>query len=790
MSSLFRDFDQDITLLEPGCGVGNLVSSFVDRRNEKSPSHKLDIDLYEIEEVVFPYLEETMTRIEESNPSTSVNLNRSDFIVDSCTNLSSPLFGTSTDRYSHVIMNPPYKKINSKSEHRRMLSNIGFETVNLYTSFVLLSISQMRDGGEIVMIIPRSFCNGPYYKSFREYLFENIDIRQIHIFNSRNGVFFDDDILQENIILYGVKSRDQNNVIVSSSDTSDFRLNDEGKYVTEGYDESLVEFDTLVDPSDNEKFLHIVTSPIDFLVRKRMVGFTSSLSDLDLMVSTGPVVSFRMREDLHEESSNENNPLLYPSNLRNWSIDFPGDSRKPNFISRSERSKGYLWKNDGYFLLVKRFSSKEEKRRISCTIYDGSLPGEYIGFDNKLNVFHRNKKGLDQEVVFGLFTYLNSTLLDNYYRHFGGHTQVNSTDLRNIGYPSINQLKQIGSLTIDYDQIDQESIDNILKQVIEESFEVMSSDPVSIRTRIDQSIEVLNHLGLPKQQLNDRSGLTLLALIGLEPTGVWSSLSRPMLGVTPIMEWVMDKYEVEYKPNTRETFRRQTLHQFVEAGLVLYNPDKPDRPVNSPKACYQVTEELIDLLSSFRTEEWNSNLSQFLDNQKTLAERYSEEREMEMLPLTLPDGREFKLSPGKHSQLIVDIVVEFGPRFCPGSEVLYLGDTGSKVEFFNDSLFKELGITLNKKGKLPDVVLYQRDKDWLFLIESVTSHGPVDPKRYIELNNLFSETDTGLIFVTAFPDRSTMGRFLGEISWETEVWVSDSPTHLIHFNGDRFMGPR
>ncbi len=165
------------------------------------------------------------------------------------------------------------------------------------------------------------------------------------------------------------------------------------------------------------------------------------------------------------------------------------------------------------------------------------------------------------------------------------------------------------------------------------------------------------------------------------------------------------------------------------------------------------------------------------------------QREMEMIPLTLHDGTEIKLSPGVHSRLIHDIVVEFGPRFAPGAEVVYLGDTGAKEDFLNKEKLYSLGITVNRKGKLPDVVLYCENKNWLYLIESVTSHGPVDGKRHGELSSLFKGSKAGLVYVTAFPDRRTMGKFLADISWETEVWTSDAPTHMIHFNGDRFLGP-
>ncbi|OAJ47933.1 restriction endonuclease [Pseudomonas marginalis] len=315
------------------------------------------------------------------------------------------------------------------------------------------------------------------------------------------------------------------------------------------------------------------------------------------------------------------------------------------------------------------------------------------------------------------------------------------------------------------------------------------NNPLRAQQKIDEALGILVALGLPRAQQNERTALTLLALIDLEPNGSWSELKRPLLGVTPIMTWVKDRYGKEYAPNTRETFRRQTLHQFVDAGLCLYNPDKPDRPVNSPSACYQIALELLHVLVTYGTQEWKSNLDSWLKESTTLISQYAMGREMELIPLTLNGKTEIKLSPGAHSQLIHDIVTEFGPRFAPGAEVIYLGDTGAKEDFFDKTRLAELGVVVDRKGKLPDVVLYWPERNWLLLIESVTSHGPVDGKRHSELAKLFSESTAGLVYVSAFPDRKTMVKYLSVLAWETEVWVADAPTHMIHFNGDRFLGP-
>lgn len=306
---------------------------------------------------------------------------------------------------------------------------------------------------------------------------------------------------------------------------------------------------------------------------------------------------------------------------------------------------------------------------------------------------------------------------------------------------------------------------------------------------IDEAHQILISLGLPRAQHNERSALCLLALLNLLPRKKWAQAESPLIGITPIMDWSRQHYDKEYAPNTRETFRRQTMHQFVDAGIVLYNPDKPDRPVNSPKAAYQVAPPVLNLLRSFGSRKWHDNLATYLSLSQTLATKYAMERKQICIPMRIAAGKEIALSPGEHSELIRAIVEDFGPRFAPGSVLVYAGDTGDKWSYFDAVLLAKLGVGVDLHGKMPDVVLHFVERNWLLLIESVTSHGPVDGKRHAELAKLFSGSTAGLVYVTAFPNRAIMSRYLGEIAWETEVWVADAPSHLIHFNGVRFLGP-
>lgn len=309
------------------------------------------------------------------------------------------------------------------------------------------------------------------------------------------------------------------------------------------------------------------------------------------------------------------------------------------------------------------------------------------------------------------------------------------------------------------------------------------------KARLAEALLILRKLGFPAAQQNERSALTLLALLDLKPADAWAEASNPLIGVTQMMKRFAEVYDKHYQPNTRESVRRQTIHQFLDAGLIVINPDKPERPVNSGGTVYQITPAALALLRSYGTDTWELNLANYRGSIGTLSEQYAQARQMKRLPVTLPGGQTITLSPGGQNVLILEIIENFCPYFTPGGRVLYVGDADEKWAVFDEGKLTELGITFDAHGKMPDVVIYYQAKEWLVLTEAVTSHGPVNPKRREELKTLFAGAKVGLVFVTAFPDRRTMMRYLSEIAWETEVWVADAPTHLIHFNGERFLGP-
>jgi hypothetical protein len=306
---------------------------------------------------------------------------------------------------------------------------------------------------------------------------------------------------------------------------------------------------------------------------------------------------------------------------------------------------------------------------------------------------------------------------------------------------------------------------------------------------IGAAIRVLELLGMPRSQQNERSALCLLALMNLTPGRSWASAENPLIGITPIMDWVHEHYKKPYAPNTRETFRRQTMHQFVDAGMVLYNPDDPGRSVNSPKAVYQIAPDTLVLLRSVGTRMWKTNLATWQSRHQALIARYARERKLNCVPVKVAKSRVINLSRGEHSELIRDIIERFGPRFVPGGKLIYVGDTGDKWGYFDDKSLSSIGVSVDPHGKMPDVVIFCPKQNWLLLVEAVTSYGAVDGKRHEELSKIFAGSSAGLVYVTAFPHRALLARYLPQIAWETEVWVADAPSHLIHFNGSRFLGP-
>ena len=311
-----------------------------------------------------------------------------------------------------------------------------------------------------------------------------------------------------------------------------------------------------------------------------------------------------------------------------------------------------------------------------------------------------------------------------------------------------------------------------------------------IEKRIAEALSILKAIGMPNEQLNDRTAICLLALIDLAPKENWSNAKNPMLGIRAVLDFAREKLNINYAENTRESVRKYSVKQLVSAGVLIHNPDKPDRTTNSSENCYQIAGHALALIRQFGLNTWDSSLNTYLAEKGTLAANYARARELHRIPVKVKPGQNITLSPGEHSGLIRAIIEDFGSIFVPDGELIYVGDTGKKWGYFDEELLASLGVKVGQHGKMPDVVIYHRIKNWLIIIEAVASSGPVDSGRHAELAHLFKTSKVGIVYVTAFPDRGEIFRkFLAVVAWETEVWCAKDPTHLIHFNGERFLGP-
>jgi adenine-specific DNA-methyltransferase len=782
MASLFQPTSEPVRLLDAGAGVGALSAAFVaEVCRWQSPPATLSVIAYEIDAALADYLRDTLESCRVECERVGINftaeVRRHDFIESSAKQISAGL-SEGREAYTHAILNPPYRKINSGSEARRLLRSVGVETSNLYTAFLSLVTRLLESAGELVAITPRSFCNGPYFKSFRREFLAAMNFRRVHVFETRNLTFDDDDVLQENIIFHAVKQAGGGDRVLVSTST---HVDDEVVTIRD------VPAEQFIRPDDPDAFIRIVPDELGYRVAARMGLFTATLADLSLMVSTGRVVDFRATGLLRREQAADTIPLIYPHHFRGGYVRHPAPhSKKSNWIIDAHDSAGLLVPS-GVYVIVKRFSSKEEQRRIVAAIYDPERRlAPRVGFENHLNYFHEAGHGLTYDLARGLATFLNSSLVDAYFRQFNGHTQVNAADLRSLRYPTRAELETLGAI-VGSDSLDQNALDQLIAtQLLHMNIEM--SDPITAKKRIDEAARVLKALGFPSAQQNERSALTLLSLLDLRPETSWAEASAPLRGVTQMMYFFAEHYSKQYKPNTRESVRRQTVHQFLDAGLIVANPDKPSRPINSGKTVYQIEDAALEVLRSYGTSEWDEKLRTYLAGVKTLQEKYAQARKMSRIPVTMPSGQSFTLSAGGQNVLIAKIIEDFCPHFTPGGKVLYVGDADEKWAIFDQEAFTELGVTFDAHGKMPDVVVYHVEKEWLVLIEAVTSHGPVNPKRREELKALFGGSNAGLVYVTAFLDRKTLSKYLGDISWETEVWVAEAATHMIHFNGERFLG--
>ncbi len=462
MAAMFEDLSGEIHLLDAGAGVGSLTAAFVEEACHRSRAPKsITINVYEPEPNLVESLVQTTALCRKACEQTGIDFTakvyQEDFIEQATCMLAGDLFVDRIQpRFNRAILNPPYRKIHSTSKERKLLRDVGIETSNLYTAFVALAVKLLEDGGELVAITPRSFCNGPYFKPFRKLLLSSMSLKHIHIFHARNKAFKEDGVLQENIIFHAVKCRPIERVLISSSTCAD--------------DPNIVRRSAhpreVVNPDDPDLVIHIATTEEEGQTALKARSLPCSLEDLGIEVSTGRVVDFRAKEHIRAEPGKSTVPLIYPGHFENGFVVWPKlNGRKPNALNDNPDTADLLIPS-GTYVLVKRFTAKEERRRMVAAVYDPRrIEAKRVGFENHLNYYHIKGDGMAHSVARGLALFLNSSLVDQYFRQFSGHTQVNATDLRSLRYPTLAQLKRMGN-RYRTKMPKQERIDAIVEEVL------------------------------------------------------------------------------------------------------------------------------------------------------------------------------------------------------------------------------------------------------------------------------------------------------------------------------------
>ncbi len=803
MAKQMGQIQDSASLLEPAIGSGVLICAVIERLIAEKRPLEISITAYETDKELCDVSREILKVVTKETEKNGIKINwqihQEDFVL-ACLpeDDQPPLFESKKLKqktFTHIVSNPPYFKLNVNDKRVKAVYRKLNGHTNIYTLFMALSAKLLSPQGKACFIVPRSFCSGVYFSEFRRDLLKDVTPLTVHLFQSRDNIFKSDEVLQENLIFSFEKPSQSREYRYWAGYVSISSSKDE-KSLENGIISRQVSFKHFLSDHSGLLFFRLPTGILDEQILEAVDKWDGLLEKYDFQVSTGRVVPFRSKELLKEQANSENGtvPLLWMQNVKPYDVEYPLNRfEKPQAISSNDPS--LLIPNANYVLL-RRFSSKEDKRRlISAPFIGENFNFEQIGFENHLNVIFKKRGLLPISEAIGLSAFLNSAIVDRYFRIVNGNTQVNAAELRTLPLPPLEIIKAVGEKVQKIENPNPEQVDTIIFSALWQSGLLAEEFPMIQETRItmgkiEQAQEILETLGLPTSQQNEVSALTLLALAQLSEDTTWKNASRTSLRVHDILSEVKLRYGRNYAENSRETIRRRVLHQFEQAGIVIRNVDDPERPTNSGLTNYLLSDLALDVIRSYGSSKWKTKSKGFIEQQGRLLDIYQKSREQTKIPLQVGEGKMFSLSPGKHNKLEVAIVHEFGPRFAPGARLIYLGDTAKKTLIFEEAMFVKLGIPISAHGKFPDVVLYDSKRKWLFLVEAVTSHGPVSPKRQLELEKLFEKCNVGKIYVTAFLDFTTYKKYANDIAWETEVWIAEMPTHMIHFNGDKFLGPR
>jgi adenine-specific DNA-methyltransferase len=680
MAGKFAFLPQECRVLDPAVGSGVLVSALIEHVvNVGFPKH-LTIEGYEVDQELAAVAREVLmaatSYAAENGIHVRTHVHHADFILTHVQVLRPLLFSatgnakarTSYD-YNAIIANPPYFKLHSQDPRVRTASGLVAGHTNIYTLFMALSVQLLTENGHACFIVPRSSCSGAYFAKFRRELISQAIPIHVHLFESRQQAFKFDDVLQENVIILFRKQsptaiEKQPITISASLGTNALQRDLNSRQISQKQ---------FLGKRNGAVFFRLPVTELDQRILETVDSWPGSLTQYGWEVSTGPVVPFRAEDFLRGAESVEQGdavPLLWMHHISPQVITWPiGRSYKPQAIAKSATAVGLLLPVADY-VLIRRFSAKEERRRlIAAPFLREAYEYDMIGLENHLNFIHGRKVKLAVEEALGLSALLNSALIDRYFRISNGNTQVNANELRALPLPNIDVIRQIGCQV---KEIEIASLDQLVFSILRETGYLPVDFPTIQESRysmgkIQEAQEILKALGLPRPQQNEISALTLLVLAQLSEETPWEQAKQRSLRIHDILLEIQARYGRQYAENTRETIRRQVIHQFVQAGLVLRNPDNPTLSTNSPRSHYALSKPTLETIRTYNSTAWPDAAQAFLEDQRSLIETYHLQREQHRVPLIMEGGVEYHLSPGVHNQLQVAIIEEFGPLLQKGN---------------------------------------------------------------------------------------------------------------------------
>ena len=719
MADALGDLSSGARVLEPAIGSGVLACAVAERA-ALCGTGRLEIVGYDVDAELASAARHLLTRQADLDVSADVTVG--DFMMAASVR-ARDLFGETggglAEGFDAVIANPPYFKLNRSDERLQAAEAVAPAAPNAYAVFITLALDKLRPGGRAAFLVPRSFCSGAYFGRFRDGLLRRAVVERVHLFDARDDAFDQDDVLQENVVVVLRRAGHHGGDGASHDDgpppAVEISVSSRGADLSRVSSRS-VPWALFASRRGRHTFFRIPTSELDELTVRSVESWPASLDALGLHVSTGPVVPFRAKplltteEDVAEDRAV---PLLWMQNVQAGRVIWPTErGRKPQGL-RTDPDSGSLLTPPGNAVLLRRFSAKEDRRRlIAAPLLAEQFDGGAVAVENHLNVIRPAEGGqLSNEATAGLTALLGSALLDRYFRVLGGHTQVNAGELRALPLPDAGTIEQIGTAALAGSPPD-EAVYSVLRSRGLLDDDLPSITETRLRMgKIEEAQDLLKTLGMPRRQQNEMSALTLLVLAQLSEADPWAAASRRSLGIHDVMGEMRTRYDRAYAENTRETVRRQVIHPFEQAGIAERNPDDPTLPTNSPRTHYALSDAALRTVRAYDSDGWIDAATAFLEEQPSLLSTYRAKRERHRVALRLPSGEEYHLSPGAHNVLQAAIIEEFGPRFAPGARVLYVGDTADKTLHLDEAAFAAIGVPVPSHDKLPDVVLYDAENE-------------------------------------------------------------------------------